>query len=110
MSALGAIFTTRGGLFVAPTHELCTALLRDPRFGRVTDPLDTESAGQPVESFLWTDPPDHTRLGALVSRAFTPRMLERLRPRVEAITAELIADLPDEADLVSVSPIRCRSW
>ncbi|MFC4118622.1 cytochrome P450 [Nonomuraea zeae] len=101
MSALGAIFKTRGGLLVATTHELCTTLLRDPRFGRGADPLDTESAGQPVDSFLWMDPPDHTRLRALVSRAFTPRMLERLRPRIEAITAELIAELPDEADLVS---------
>ncbi|MEU6723347.1 cytochrome P450 [Nonomuraea wenchangensis] len=37
----------------------------------------------------------------LVSRAFTPRMVERLRPRVEAVTAGLIAALPEEGDLVS---------
>ncbi|MGW0802203.1 cytochrome P450 [Nonomuraea sp. NPDC002799] len=54
-----------------------------------------------MESFLFMDPPDHTRLRALVSRAFTPRMLERLRPRIEAITAELIGSLPEEADLIS---------
>ncbi|MCF6472219.1 cytochrome P450 [Nonomuraea sp. MG754425] len=47
------------------------------------------------------DPPDHTRLRALVSRAFTPRMVERLRPRVEAIADELIRELPEKADLVS---------
>ncbi|MEV4292325.1 cytochrome P450 [Nonomuraea bangladeshensis] len=47
------------------------------------------------------DPPDHTRLRGLVSRAFTPRMVERLRPRVEAVTAGLIAALPEEGDLVS---------
>ncbi|MFG1704870.1 cytochrome P450 [Nonomuraea sp. M3C6] len=101
LSERGAIFRTRGGLLVATTHELCTALLRDPRFGHGSDPLDRRDPGQPVESFLWMDPPDHTRLRALVSRAFTPRMLERLRPRVEAITAELIGALPEEADLVS---------
>ncbi|WP_043615364.1 cytochrome P450 [Nonomuraea candida] len=101
LSARGAIFRTPGGLLVATTHELCSALLRDPRFGRGPTPRRGAGPGQQAVSFLWLDPPDHTRLRGLVSRAFTPRMIERLRPRVEAITAELIAALPEEADLVS---------
>ncbi|HEX4816266.1 MAG TPA: cytochrome P450 [Nonomuraea sp.] len=101
MSEQGAIFRTPAGLIVITTHELCGAMLRDPRFGHGSDPLQGRDPGQPVESFLWMDPPDHTRLRALVSKAFTPRMLERLRPRVEAIAAELIAALPEEADLLS---------
>ncbi|MFC7591744.1 cytochrome P450 [Nonomuraea antimicrobica] len=100
MSARGALFRTPGGLLVATTHELCSTLLRDPRFGRGPGGGPNRDPGQPVESFLWMDPPDHTRLRALVSRAFTPRMIERLRPRVEAVTAELIDALPEEADLV----------
>ncbi|MCA1675401.1 MAG: cytochrome P450 [Actinobacteria bacterium] len=36
------------------------------------------------------DGPAHTRLRRLVSRAFTPRTVERLRPRVEALAEELI--------------------
>jgi len=32
---------------------------------------------------LDTDPPDHERLRALVSKAFTPRLIERMRPRVQ---------------------------
>ncbi|MFC5822971.1 cytochrome P450 [Nonomuraea insulae] len=101
MSARGALFRTRGGLLVATTHALCTTLLREPRFGRDYDPWSDGGTGQAAVSFLWMDPPDHTRLRALVSRAFTPRMLERLRARIEAITAELIAALPEETDLVS---------
>ncbi|SDK72006.1 Cytochrome P450 [Nonomuraea maritima] len=101
MSDQGALFRTPGGLFVATTYELCAALLRDPRFGRGGGPVNGRAAGEPVQSFLWMDPPDHTRLRGLVSRAFTPRMLERLRPRVEALTAELVDALPEEADLVS---------
>jgi cytochrome P450 len=31
------------------------------------------------------EPPDHTRLRRLVSKAFTPRMVEQLRPRVRAM-------------------------
>src|SRR6266536_2380375 len=41
-------------------------------------------------SLLFADPPAHTRLRALVSRAFTPRMIEDLRPRVEATASALL--------------------
>lgn len=37
------------------------------------------------------DPPGHTRLRALVARAFTPRRIEALRPRIQQITDELVA-------------------
>ena len=39
-------------------------------------------------SMLRIDPPDHTRLRGLVSKAFTPRTVETLRPRIEAIVEE----------------------
>jgi pimeloyl-[acyl-carrier protein] synthase len=44
-------------------------------------------------SMLFLDPPDHTRLRGLVSRAFTPRRIEGLRPAAESICAELVADI-----------------
>lgn len=37
------------------------------------------------QSMLFRDPPDHTRLRRLVARAFTPRTVELLRPRVETL-------------------------
>jgi cytochrome P450 len=48
------------------------------------------------------DPPDHTRLRKLVTKAFTARRIELMRPRVEEIAAELIAKLNDgdEVDLL----------
>jgi cytochrome P450 len=51
---------------------------------------------------LNSDPPDHTRLRKLVNKAFTGRTVARLRPRVEAITAELLDALAgqERADLV----------
>jgi cytochrome P450 len=49
---------------------------------------------------LNSDPPDHTRLRKLVATAFTMRRVELLRPRVEAITEELLAGLSGEVDLV----------
>jgi cytochrome P450 len=41
------------------------------------------------------EPPDHTRLRRLVSKAFTPRMVEQLRPRVRAMADALVDDLLD---------------
>lgn len=49
---------------------------------------------------LNVDPPDHTRLRTLVSRAFTARRVELLRPRIEEITDELLDNLAGKVDLV----------
>ena len=51
---------------------------------------------------LASDPPDHTRLRTFVSKAFTPRHIEALRPKVERTTGELLdAMLPKgRADLL----------
>ncbi len=46
-----------------------------------------------LASMLRRDPPDHTRLRTLVSRAFTPRAVERIRPRIEAAVEELLHGL-----------------
>src|SRR3954447_5672996 len=50
--------------------------------------------GLPGPSFarhmLSVDPPDHSRLRRLVSSAFTPRRVEQLRPRVQAVIDELL--------------------
>jgi cytochrome P450 len=48
-------------------------------------------------NLVYRDPPDHTRLRRLVSRAFTARRIARLRPRVETITRDLLETLPGHA-------------
>ncbi len=45
-------------------------------------------------SMLRRDPPDHSRLRGLVAKAFTPRAIERMRPRVEQILKELLEARP----------------
>ncbi|SHG89441.1 cytochrome P450 family protein [Streptoalloteichus hindustanus] len=85
------------------------AALADPRLS-----LDkANSAGRGFTGFalppaldanlLNMDPPDHTRLRRLVSRAFTPRYVERMRDRVQAITDELLDAVAPlgRADLVA---------
>jgi cytochrome P450 len=50
-----------------------------------------------------TDPPDHTRLRKQVNKVFTTRAVEKLRPRVEKITKDLLDAIADEdrVDLMS---------
>ncbi len=53
------------------------------------------SAGPPIPPMMLTmDPPDHTRLRRLVTAAFTPKVVERLRGDVQ----QLVDDLLDEAE------------
>jgi hypothetical protein len=48
-------------------------------------------------SMLQLDPPDHTRLRALVSKAFTPRSVEAMRPRIYEIANALLDEVDGEA-------------
>ena len=50
-------------------------------------------------NMLDMDPPDHQRLRSLVSKAFTPRLIERLRPRVQAIADGLLDAVQDRGEM-----------
>ena len=46
-------------------------------------------------SLLFIDPPQHTRVRGLVAQAFTPRRIEALRPRIEAMIDGILDGLVD---------------
>lgn len=50
-------------------------------------------------NMLMADPPDHTRLRRLVSRSFTPRQVERLRPAVHELVDELLDVLAQSGEV-----------
>jgi cytochrome P450 len=52
-----------------------------------------------IHNMITADPPDHTRLRKLVTKAFTPRRMELLRPRVQEITDDLIDDFPESGEV-----------
>lgn len=72
-----------------------TRVVKDPQNVRSPDNL-ARGPARPDETWyirsnmLYRDPPNHTRLRRLVSKAFTPRMVEQLRPRVQAIAEALL--------------------
>lgn len=97
-----------GALTVVGRHALCTAILRDPTYSsdRSRSLLPRRFERDETErgaSFLSLDPPDHTRLRRLVSKAFTARVIAALEPRIREIVAELFAGFADgdSVDVVS---------
>lgn len=62
----------------------------DPRQRRTSRARRAAVASSDDTNMLFADPPDHTRLRALVSKAFTPQAIEALGPRIERITASLL--------------------
>jgi unspecific monooxygenase len=88
-------------------HADVSALLRDRRLGRTYQHRFTHeefgrSAPPPEHEPFHTlndhgmldlEPPDHTRIRRLVSKAFTPRTVERLKPYVQNLADELVSAL-----------------
>jgi cytochrome P450 len=92
-----------GSFALVTSLEDCNALLRHPamssdhrnsdHFQKVRLPALTPEEMERWERrevFLFRDPPVHTRLRRLVSKAFTPRRIEQLQPFVEQRTDELL--------------------
>jgi cytochrome P450 len=98
-----------GRLWLVTRYADVRAALADPRLhkdwaGKLTEPgwVPDEVTGYLSVHLLNADPPGHTRLRQLVSRAFTARRVAGLRPRVEAVTASLLDAMADhdEVDLL----------
>jgi cytochrome P450 len=51
-----------------------------------------------LRQLISTDPPDHTRVRRLVSRAFTPRAVAQIEPRLRSACAELVDELIEKAE------------
>src|SRR4030095_12013327 len=47
-------------------------------------------SGNPGEWFIFFDPPRHTKLRALISKAFTPRIVANLEPRIRELSRQLL--------------------
>ena len=100
------VHATDLGSVVLTRYEDVSATLRSNDFSRdieatanePTDPLwiakrERRKGREGAKTILNLDPPDHTRLRRLVSKAFTPTAIDRLRPRIQ----QLVDDVLDKA-------------
>jgi cytochrome P450 len=90
------------GVWTLTDYDDCQLLLRHPGVGKdfssAMNSLGLSDADREAQdrfrndrsNMLVTDPPDHTRLRGLVTRAFTPRTVEKLRPRIVTLVDELL--------------------
>jgi cytochrome P450 len=108
-------FSQEIGGWLLTRHEDCDSVLRNSELfsskGRVTHLLNQlEPDLQPQLQLLHfhfarglahSDAPEHRRLRGLLARAFTPKVIESIRPRISEIAKDLIEGLPHEIDLIS---------
>ncbi|MEU2605729.1 cytochrome P450 [Streptomyces albus] len=92
--------------YLVSRYEDVRAVLSDPRCSRAATvrPEAPKLTAVPFDAggLFTMDPPEHTRLRALVSRAFTPRRVARMRPRLVQLAGSLadsLADAGPPADL-----------
>lgn len=102
-------------VWIVTRHDDVTTVLEDPRFVSNSLSLPGGAIDTHAESLrkygisrhlvpylagnmIHTDPPDHTRLRKLVTRAFSARQVTALLPRIKAITGDLLDALPGRAD------------
>jgi cytochrome P450 len=119
------IYDERTNQWLVSRHADVNALLRDRRLGRsylhVASHEDWNRTPPPADQAPFWDllavqmidmePPDHTRLRRLVTKAFTPRTVESLRPRIEVIVdrvidgAAALGEFDLIADLLELVPV-----
>lgn len=91
-------YAGENGAWIVTHYDDALALLKDPRLTKDPHKISPQQ-GEPaldnvmhilMQNMIMKDAPDHTRLRSLVSKVFTPRMIEQLRPRIQQITDELL--------------------
>ncbi len=111
------IYDEPSRLWMVTRHEDVRACLRDRRLGRVYDHVTTaEAIGATPHDTRWEafwkvekhsllelEPPDHTRLRRLISKAFTVRAVEALRRPAQHMARSILNNLSDrdEIDLLA---------
>lgn len=101
--------------WLVTSHAAVMAGLRDQRLSAQRMNIETgwipaelkDTLEPPISALtrqmLFLDPPDHSRLRGLVARAFTPRIIEKLRPRIQQIVDELLAPVKAKGQMEIIS-------
>src|SRR5262249_20201787 len=91
LRATDPVHPTPMSLWVLTRYDDVVSVLKHPRVGgEEFAQILANVYGEGARSMLFRDPPDHTRLRGLVSQAFTPRMIERMRSHIQDIVDRLL--------------------
>jgi len=111
--ALGPLRVPEFNLTVFSSYRDCDDVLRHPSSAsdfRKATPIegrapadDPDEYGEP--SFLFLDPPDHTRLRKLVSKAFVPKVVNALEPDITALVSDLLDAMEAKSDFDVVADL-----
>ena len=98
--------------WVLTRYDDVSALLKDSRFSADRRKANNRFAQEAVKrmqeeggplanatTMLGADPPEHTRLRGLVSKAFTPRVVEAMRPHIQEIVDSLLDDVQENGHM-----------
>src|SRR3954452_10669760 len=94
------------GMWLTFSHASASAVLRDRGLGRVWRDREPAAYLEPFNllhrnQMMENEPPEHTRLRRAVAGAFNRGHVERLRPRVRALAAELLDEVePSSFDVI----------
>jgi cytochrome P450 len=99
------VHRTKMGMWLLSRYDDCWAAMRDPRLGKDYAPQIEQRFGPDwrkhpsltagEHSMLNTSGPEHTRLRKLVTKSFTPRMIENLKPVIERVVDQLLDPIAD---------------
>ena len=104
------VFRSPAGFWLLTRYAECHAVLGDDRFGYPRTDAEAAQADETAagftsqrDFFFFKNPPDHTRIRAIVRDALSPKVVHGLRPYVQAAADRLLdAALPDgEFDLIA---------
>jgi cytochrome P450 len=103
------VFKTPQGFWLLTRYEDMAFALRDRRFGKDfagnmirrygTDRMEEPAIASLANTMLVQDPPDHTRLRGLVTKAFTARRVADMRPRIRALVDEQLDRVIDKGEM-----------
>jgi cytochrome P450 len=103
------VFKTQHGFWLLSRYEDVALSLRDRRFGKdfagnITRRYGGDRMSEPVianlaRTMLVLDPPDHTRLRSLVTKAFTARRVADMRPRIRKLVDQQLDRVIDKGEM-----------
>ncbi len=103
------VFKTQQGFWLLTRYEDVALSLRDKRFGKdfagnIHRRYGVDRMNEPVianlaKTMLVLDPPDHTRLRSLVTKAFTARRVADMRPRIAALVNQQLDRVADKGTM-----------